>query len=184
MTAKQGIDLRFFVLGCAFLAAVLALVVWAFSKTELADHQRQLLRWALPLASGFLVGSFVGSLTVHSKGFAPGLAATATGGFGVWLLTFFVLFPTHPVEVVEAWDCQIGGRVQDAESHQPASDVVVTTADGSGTSGADGQFHFWDSRCKLPVRILAGAGIYGQQTVQIPVASRTKDILFSLRKIH
>lgn len=50
----------------------------------------------LSLLSGFAAGSFVGAFTVKARGLIPGVAATATGGFGVWLLTAFVMLPNAP----------------------------------------------------------------------------------------
>lgn len=45
--------------------------------------------WLLPLSSGFAAGCFVGSL--KASGPIGQLAVTATGGFAVWLLSYFLL---------------------------------------------------------------------------------------------
>ena len=67
---------------------------------SLTSDQRTMMRVVLPLASGFLVGSFVGAFTVKTTGLIPGVVATATGGFGVWLLlTFVVLTPSAAFDV-------------------------------------------------------------------------------------
>ena len=100
------IDKRFFIVGSVMIAFVAAMLVWAFGIGDLSSDQRDILRVILPLASGFVAGSFVGALTVSTKGWLPGVLATATGGFGVYLLSAFFLFPPvtnsqpKPIEVV------------------------------------------------------------------------------------
>ena len=84
---------RFLVSAFLLLIAV-GFAIWGFSKVTLSSDQRQILLWILPLASGFSASAFAGSLSVKAKGFWPGLVITATGGFGVWLLSFFFLFPS------------------------------------------------------------------------------------------
>lgn len=82
-----------FAVGVFLLLVAVGFALWGFSKTTLSPDQRQILLWILPLASGFSATAFAGSLSVKAKGFWPGLVITATGGFGIWLLTFFFLFP-------------------------------------------------------------------------------------------
>lgn len=83
----------FFVVGCVLLGFALALAVWAFYLGDLTPDQRAIVLWILPLASGFASGAFVGSLTVESRGYLPGIVATATGGFAVYLMTALLLVP-------------------------------------------------------------------------------------------
>lgn len=83
-----------FVVGSTLLVFAVALAFWGFSKGVLSDDQRRILLWLLPLASGFSACAFAGSLSVKAQGLLPGLVVAATGGFGVWLLTFFFLFPS------------------------------------------------------------------------------------------
>ena len=45
--------------------------------------------WLLPLVSGFACGCFTGSLRV--SGPLGSLAVAATGGFGIWILSFYLL---------------------------------------------------------------------------------------------
>jgi Protein of unknown function (DUF4019) len=57
--------------------------------------------WALPLASGFSAAAFAGSLYTQARNWIPGIAITATGGFAVWLITFFFLFPESKVKELD-----------------------------------------------------------------------------------
>jgi hypothetical protein len=81
----QSTERKFFVVGCVLSVFVGCLIIWAFAVGTLTSDQRTLIRTLLSLFSGFSAGCFVGALTV---------AATATGGFGVWLLTAFVMLST------------------------------------------------------------------------------------------
>lgn len=92
-TRMEHANKRYFVVGCVLSVFVAGLIVWAFALRTLTSDQRTLMRVLLSLFSGFAAGSFVGSLTVKARGLIPGIAATATGGFGVWLLTAFVMLP-------------------------------------------------------------------------------------------
>lgn len=87
------VERRFFTVGCVLSLVVLALVVWAFWLGNMTADQRMLIRILLSLSSGFLVGCFVGAFTFESKGIIPGAFVTATGGFGVWVFSAFVLMP-------------------------------------------------------------------------------------------
>lgn len=89
------IDGRFFVIGCILLAAAILLAFWGFQLGCLSVYQERILQWALPLASGFGAGAFAGALTLNSKSnrLIPGIIVTASGGFGVWLITVYVLLP-------------------------------------------------------------------------------------------
>jgi hypothetical protein len=91
----RQIDVRFFAIGCVLLVAAIGLAGWAFALGCISVYQEKVLLWALPLASGFAAGSFAGALTVKNKDstIIPGLLVTASGGFGVWLITIYVLIP-------------------------------------------------------------------------------------------
>jgi len=89
----QHTDKKYFVVGCVLSIFVAGLVIWAFALGTLTPDQRTLMRVLLSLFSGFAAGSFVGAFTVKARGLIPGVAATATGGFGVWLLTAFFMLP-------------------------------------------------------------------------------------------
>ncbi len=78
-----------FVIGCILLIAALIAFFWAFWLGHLSPDQRSLLMWLLPLASGFGCGAFAGSLRV--SGPVGSLAVAATGGFAVWLLSYYLL---------------------------------------------------------------------------------------------
>jgi hypothetical protein len=94
---KAGrIEPRFFLVGIVLLAAAFGLACWGFSKPSLARHQILIMQWLLPLASGFCAGAFTGGLTFRSRGWLPGVLVTATGGFAVWIITFFQLGRSDP----------------------------------------------------------------------------------------
>jgi uncharacterized protein (TIGR02594 family) len=95
--ATNQIEWQWFIVGCLALVSALASFFWAFSFEKLSPSRRFLLLWMLPLASGFACGCFAGSIKATTKGT---LAVVATGGFAVWLITFFLLqrIPTEPVE--------------------------------------------------------------------------------------
>jgi hypothetical protein len=90
-----------FTIGCVLLLIAFFFAVWAFAKGELTSTQRMILLWCLPLASGFGVSSFMGGLTVQARGWIPGTAIAAGGGFAVWLLSYKFLPPppTRPVTI-------------------------------------------------------------------------------------
>lgn len=89
--ALLGPDLRFFCVGCVLLAVAIGMATWGFSLKDLSRDQRFILHWIFPLASGFSSWSFAGSISAKAKGM-QGFAIAATGGFGVWLISNFVLF--------------------------------------------------------------------------------------------
>jgi hypothetical protein len=86
---SQGLESRWFILGCVLLLFAVALVLWGFSLGTLTWDRQRLLVWALPLASGFSAAAFAGSIYTQARNWIPGIAITATGGFAVWLITFF-----------------------------------------------------------------------------------------------
>jgi hypothetical protein len=85
----EGIIWPWFIIGCVLLAVAIIAFFWAFALGKLTTGQRFLLMWLLPLSSGFAVGSFAGSL--KATGPLGQIAVTATGGFAVWLLSYFLL---------------------------------------------------------------------------------------------
>lgn len=85
------LERRFFVIGCVLLAVAVGMAIWGFSLGTLSPDQRNILLWSLPLASGFGCWSFTGSMSAKMKGW-QGFVVSATGGFGVWLLSNFLLF--------------------------------------------------------------------------------------------
>lgn len=86
-----------FGVGVCLLGFAMALAAWGFSLGTLTPDQRNILLWALPLASGFACTAFAGGISAKAQGFWPGVAVTATGGFAVWFLTAFLLFPKAAV---------------------------------------------------------------------------------------
>ncbi|WP_434417778.1 hypothetical protein [Nannocystis pusilla] len=129
----DSIERRFFIAGCILCVFVAGLVAWAFALGEMTPDQRTLVRVLLSLASGFLVGSFVGGLTIKAHGLVPGIVAVATGGFAVWMLSAFVILrpatafgvivqPHGPRGELDTLDSgkvvlQIGGELK----HEPIS---------------------------------------------------------------
>jgi hypothetical protein len=95
MPPRQSISWPWFIVGLVVLTASLIVFFWAFSLGDLSPSRVYLLRWLLPLASGFICGCFAGSLRV--SGPIGALAIGATGGFAIWILTFFFLAdPSRP----------------------------------------------------------------------------------------
>jgi len=62
-----------------------------FEAGHLTPDQRFILLWILPLASGFMCGAFAGKISAATKSAWAGWAVAATGGFAVWILTYFLL---------------------------------------------------------------------------------------------
>lgn len=81
------------IVGMICLLTTIGLGVWGFSLGTLTEDQRRILVWAMPLASGFACGAFAGRISVKADGVVPRAVIGATGGFAVWLITFFFLFP-------------------------------------------------------------------------------------------
>jgi hypothetical protein len=86
---RAPVNWPWFSVGLIVLAASLIVFFWAFAIGDLSPSRIFLLRWLLPLASGFICGCFAGSL--RASGPLGTLVIGATGGFAVWLLTFFFL---------------------------------------------------------------------------------------------
>ncbi|MBA4029866.1 MAG: hypothetical protein C0478_02975 [Planctomyces sp.] len=80
-------------LGVCLIIFALGLAGVAFVMADITDTQRAVLSWVLALASGCLCAMFPGRLLAKTEGIRAGLAITATGGFGVWLISFLLLYP-------------------------------------------------------------------------------------------
>jgi predicted permease len=78
-----------FIIGCVLLLVAIVAFFWAFAIRNLTEGQHFLLMWILPLSSGFGVGCFAGSL--KATGPVGAFTVTATGGFAVWLLSYYLL---------------------------------------------------------------------------------------------
>jgi hypothetical protein len=91
--SADGIEWRWFILGCVLILVAIIAFFWGFALGELKHGQYMLLMWILPLSSGFAAGSFAGS--IKATGPIGQIAITATGGFAVWLLSF-LLIPKPP----------------------------------------------------------------------------------------
>lgn len=89
MTSKSRLRL-----GVGLVLVAIAFAAWGFSIGELTRDQRTILLWVLPLASGVGAASFAGGIAAKLDGLIPGVAITAAGGFAVWCLSFFFLFPS------------------------------------------------------------------------------------------
>jgi hypothetical protein len=76
---SQGLESRWFILGCVLLLFALAFVIWGFSLAKLTWDQQRLLVSALPLASGFSAAAFAGSIYTQARNWIPGIAHEAIG---------------------------------------------------------------------------------------------------------
>lgn len=85
------LEWRFFVIGCIAFAAAVGMAIWGFSLGDLSPDRRSILIWLMSLASGFSCWFFSGSIRAKLTGW-QGIAVSATGGTGVWLLSNFLLF--------------------------------------------------------------------------------------------
>lgn len=79
-----------FIIGCVLLLVAVVAFFWGFwLGDKLGSNRHFLLMWILPLSSGFASFAFAGSL--KATGPIGQIAITATGGFAVWLLSYFLL---------------------------------------------------------------------------------------------
>lgn len=85
------LEWRHFIVGCVLAAFSIGMACWGFSLGNLTQDQRFILNWLLPLTSGFAAWGFAGSFSAKTRGW-QGFAIVATGGFGVWLISNFLLF--------------------------------------------------------------------------------------------
>ena len=85
----------FFLIGVCLMAFAFYLGSRAFDVGTLTSDQRFILLWVLPLASGFLCGAFAGNISARTKKGYAGWAVAATGGFAVWILSYFLLPSTQ-----------------------------------------------------------------------------------------
>lgn len=119
---------HWFILGCVFVLAAFIMVFWAFAIGDISPGRRFLLIWLLPLVSGFACGFFAGSLKV--SGPVGTLAIAATGGFAVWLLSYYLLVrlptdaPQLPVPMpTPAFEIIDNATTVDLRKWQSLSDV-------------------------------------------------------------
>lgn len=85
------LEWRHFIVGCVLGMFSIGMAIWGFSLGNLTKDQRLILNWLFPLTSAFAAWGFAGSFSAKTKGW-QGFAIAATGGFGVWLLSNFLLF--------------------------------------------------------------------------------------------
>lgn len=138
---------------------------------NLTPSRRFLLMWLLPLASGFACGCFAGSLNV--SGPLGSLAIAATGGFAVWLLSFFLLpeIPSQPVQSNSA-----GHSAE--ELRQVLIDRYADARKLIGDEGAPGTDtkEFQEAKQKFETR-LAELEIAVTNSNHILIHDKTKDLL-------
>jgi hypothetical protein len=79
----------FFWVGVLFSVVAIGLAVATFVKGDLTDDQRWTLHEYTYIAAAFAAGSFLGSLTIKSRKWIPGVSVSAVGGFAVWLLCHY-----------------------------------------------------------------------------------------------
>ncbi len=100
----RGMSWPFFFVGIFLVLVTTGLAIAGFVIATLTKDQRGILIFWFSLTAGFSAGCFVGSLSVKTQGWIKGLFLSATGGFAVWLLTFFFaapkLFPETPTNQV------------------------------------------------------------------------------------
>jgi hypothetical protein len=125
---NEGIIWPWFIVGCVMLLAAIGAFFWAFRLGNLTPSQHFLLMWLLPLTSGFAAGCFVGSL--KATGPIGKIAVTATGGFAVWLLSFFLLpKPVKTETVVPTVPDSISTNLTEVMSFREAS-IFLAKEDG------------------------------------------------------
>lgn len=83
--------------GAILMLVAAGFAAWGFYKGTLTQDERRILLAVLPLACGTASAAFAGGISAKYQGAVPGLVITATGGFAVWLITFFGLFPASSV---------------------------------------------------------------------------------------
>ena len=88
---SAGISWPFFFVGLCLMDYAFYMSSKAFDAGTLTGDQRFILLWLLPLASGFLCATFAGKISAKTKKGFAGWAVAATGGFAVWILSFFLL---------------------------------------------------------------------------------------------
>jgi hypothetical protein len=82
-SVKESISWPFFWVGVGLTAFAFYICAKAFDVGTLTNDQRFILLWLFPLASGFLCGSFAGSISAKTKKGYAGWAVAATGGTAV-----------------------------------------------------------------------------------------------------
>jgi hypothetical protein len=116
----------FFVVGAVAFIAALVFAIWGFGIGDLTDDRRQILRWIFSIAAGFAAGAFAGGLTVRlANNIAWGLAASATGGPAVWLITFSSLFLPRAPPMSESRDLLVMFEDSDGRPVRVDGEFVV-----------------------------------------------------------
>jgi hypothetical protein len=87
----QSVSWPFFIVGILMMLFAFDMANKGFQAGHLTADQRFILLWILPLASGFMCGAFAGKISTATNSPWAGWAITATGGFAVWILSFFLL---------------------------------------------------------------------------------------------
>lgn len=156
---NAGPDRRFFIVGCVMSGIVGILLIWAFGSDSLAAHQISILNVLIPLASAFLAGSFVGAFTVKAKGWIPGIVATATSGFGVFLL-LYISPPWIPPEAFTVTVCPHGPKssldeVKPGEVRLQLGDTLRTRELGSKGQAVFSGIPSALKGKSVPVRVIA-----------------------------
>ena len=166
---------RWFFFGALMFLFAVGFGIWGFALGKLTYDQRSILYWVLPLASGFAAGGFAGSFSVKARGLVPGALIVATGGFGVWLLTFFFLFPNHnfspdtPIAPAKTEILDIQSRLEKLENtlkKDPDLSIEeenaikrVVVAEPSAVrlvSGTSARSKFWPKGSTLKIAFLDG----------------------------
>lgn len=126
-----------FVIGCILLAFALVLAAIAFSLDSLRDHQVDILRWGCSLASGFAAVSFSGRMAVKMTGPMTGMAISATGGFGVFVLVFFWGFPRSSADLHVTMDAFDGPVLRVTAWNEGRSRAVLNQIEIVAESDSD-----------------------------------------------
>jgi hypothetical protein len=78
------------IVGAVCSALMVGLVIVAFVRRNLTEDERFIFLWLLPIVGGIAAGAFFGEMSVVDSGWKR-LAVSATGGFAVWLLSYWLL---------------------------------------------------------------------------------------------
>lgn len=114
------------------------MVFWAFAIGDITPARRFLLIWLLPLCSGFACGCFAGSFRV--SGPLGTLAIAATGGFAVWLVSYYLLArldvspqPPKPVPATSSFEVIDNTTTFDVTAWRPVTEAQRRTKTSPAT---------------------------------------------------
>ena len=183
----SSIEHRFFVLGCVMAGITAFLVICGFFL-DFTASRAWILSYLLPLSSGFCAGCFVGAFTVSSRGILPGVIATATGGFGVWLICPF-LFPVPLVsapftkperEVYQISQVDLVNISEDTNQYESGNKNVRNRAWEQTCSAANRLSRFPEDRLRRLPRLILHEAIACSNTnavriVAVDIIRRMKD---------